>query len=75
MGGSKRIPSPIKFNVNNENRFNFVKYYSFLLARDINIEIKDDEKFIRNEEEMNEITSIKKFLNKIEKKKIIPQKF
>lgn len=98
--GSKRIPNPIKFNANNENCFNFVKYYSFLLARAINIEIKDDEKFIRNaiekiiipqfippsnimsskEEEMKEITSIKKYLNnyniqKIEKKKIIPQKF
>ena len=46
--GSKRFPSPIKFNANNEYCFNFVKYYSFLLARSLNIEIKDDEKYIRS---------------------------
>ena len=98
--GSKRIPNPIKFNVNNQYCFNFSKYYSILLARAINVEIKDDEKFIRNtlekvkfpefippsntimtkEEEDNEILSLKNYLNnyniqKIEKNKIIPEKF
>ena len=97
--GSKRIPKPIKFNVNNENCFNFAKYYSFLLAKSINIEMEDDD-FIRKtiekinfpefippsnqiksrEEELDEILSIKNFLNnfdiqKIEKNKIIPEKF
>jgi ubiquitin-activating enzyme E1 len=98
--GSKRIPKPINFDINNEYCFNFVKYYCILLARSINIEIKDDEKFIRNiiekinipefkspsnkimskEEETNEILSIKNYLNdydlkKIEKNKIIPERF
>lgn len=98
--GSKRIPNPIKFNVNNQYCFNFSKYYSILLARAINVEINDDEKFIRNslekvkfqefippsnkimtkEEEDNKILSLKNYFNnyniqKIEKNKIIPEKF
>lgn len=98
--GSKRIPKIIKFNVDNEKCFNFVKYYSILLARCINIEIKEDDKYIRKviekiklpefivstnkapskQEEMNEIMSLKDYLNnydltKIEKNKINPERF
>ena len=98
--GSKRIPKVIKFNINNEDCFNFVKYYSILLAKSINIEIVEDQNYIKNiiekiklreyiipnnkslskEEELNEIMSLKNYLNnfdvnKIEKNKIIPQRF
>ena len=46
--GSKRIPKVIKFNINNEDCFNFVKYYSILLAKSINIEIVEDQNYIKN---------------------------
>ena len=99
--GSKRIPKVIEFNAYNEKCFNFVKYYSFLLAKCINIRINDDEKYIKQfiekinlsnfnlydnkkksskEEEINEITSLKNYLNnydvtKIDKSKINPERF
>ena len=44
--GSKRIPSPIKFDINNEDCYNFVKYYSIILARSIGVEINDNNNFI-----------------------------
>lgn len=97
--GSKRIPKVIKFNCDKENCFNFIKYYCILLAKCINIEIKEDE-YIRKvlekinlpdfitpnnqapskNEEMNEILSLKNYLNnydvsKIEKSKINPERF
>ena len=46
--GSKRLPQVIKFDINNEDCFNFIKYYSILLARSINIEIIEDNKIIKN---------------------------
>ena len=46
--GSKRMPSPIKFDIKDENCFNFVKYYSIILARSIGVEIKDDKNDIEN---------------------------
>ena len=98
--GSKRIPSPIKFDINNEDCYNFVKYYSIILARSIGVEINDNnnfiEKIIKNfdfqelesstkinqerKEEIEKISSLKKFLNEfdlslINKQKIIPENF
>ena len=46
--GSKRMPSPIKFDIKDENCFNFVKYYSIILAPIIGVEIKDDKNDIEN---------------------------
>ncbi len=98
--GSKRLPHVIKFDINNEDCFNFVKYYSILLARSINIGIIEENKIIKNiiknvdipkfipstqkqttkEEEMNEINSLKNYLNNfdlkiIDKIKIKEEKF
>jgi ubiquitin-activating enzyme E1 len=100
--GSKRIPKIIKFNPDNENCFNFIKYYSILLSRCINIKINDDEKYIKKiiekidlsefnisnnnkktlskQEELDEIASLKNYLNnyditKIDKNKINPERF
>lgn len=99
--GSKRIPKEIKFDVENEYCLNFVKYYSIILARSINIEIKEDKNYIKKviekiklseliitnnnespskEEELEEINSLKNFLDnfdisKIEKNKINPEIF
>ena len=98
--GSKRIPSSIKFDINNEDCYNFVKYYSIILARSIGVEINDNknyiEKIVKNfdfqefefstkinlerEKEIEEISSLKKFLNEfdlnqINKQKIIPENF
>ena len=44
--GSKRIPIPIKFDINNEDCYNFVKYYSIILARSIGVEINDNKNYI-----------------------------
>ena len=46
--GSKRIPKVIKFNVDNDDCFNFIKYYSILLAKSININIIEDQNYIKN---------------------------
>ena len=98
--GSKRFPRAIKFDIDNEDCFNFVKYYSILLARSINVEIIEDKNIIKNiikniniskyvppknklptkEEEMDEINSLKNYLNNfdlkiIEKRKIREEKF
>ena len=98
--GSKRFPRAIKFDINNDDCFNFVKYYSILLARSINVEIIEDKNIIKNiikninfskyvppknklptkEEEMDEINSLKNYLNNfdlkiIEKRKIKEEKF
>ena len=44
--GSKRFPEVIEFNIdnsNNSNCFNFIKYYSILLARSINVTINNND--------------------------------
>jgi len=98
--GSKRFPNPIDFNINDKDCFNFVKYYSILLARGIKVKIIDDDNTIKKivekfekpkyipsnnklplrEEEINEISNLKIFLNNFVNKtidinNIIPQKF
>ena len=98
--GSKRFPQVIKFDINNEDCFNFVKYYSILLARSINVGIIEDNKILKNtikkfdfpkfippskkllskEEELDEINSLKNYLNNfdlkiIDKRKINEEKF
>ena len=98
--GSKRIPQIIKFDINDEKCFNFVKYYSILLARSINIAINEDNNNIKNiinkfdfpkfipssdkrlsrEEELDEINSLKNYLDNydfkiIDKSKIRVEKF
>lgn len=40
---SKRFPNIIDFNINNQDYFNFIKYYSLILARSIKVKINDDE--------------------------------
>ena len=45
--GSKRFPQVIAFDINNSECFNFIKYYSILLARSIKVDINDDENYIR----------------------------
>ncbi len=100
--GSKRIPKVIKFNQKDENCLNFIKYYSILLSKSINIKINDDENYIKKiiekinlsefnpsnnnekalskQEELDEIASLKNYLNnyditKIDKSKINPERF
>ena len=98
--GSKRFPKVIKFNIDNEDCFNFIKYYSILLAKCINIDIMEDQNCIKNiieninlpqiiipnnktlskNEELEEIISLKNYLNnfdvsKINKNKINPERF
>ena len=98
--GSKRFPNVIDFNINDEDCFNFVKYYSILLAKGIKVNITDNNNDIKKiieklekpkyipsnnelpsrEEEINEISTLKNFLNNfvnqmIDVKNIIPEKF
>ena len=46
--GSKRFPSAITFNIKDKDCFNFIKYYSILLAKCINVIINDDDNYIIN---------------------------
>ena len=46
--GSKRFPKELDFNINDIDCFNFIKYYSFLLARSINVKINNDDNYIKN---------------------------
>ena len=41
--GSKRFPNIIDFNINNQDCFNFIKYYSLILSRSIKVKINNDE--------------------------------
>ena len=45
--GSKRFPDIIDYNINDIDCFNFIKYYSIIFARSINVKINDDENYIR----------------------------
>lgn len=40
--GSKRFPKTIDYDINNKDCFNFIKTYSILLAKAINVKIYDD---------------------------------
>ena len=98
--GSKRFPNVIDFDIKSKDCFNFIKYYSILLARAINVKINDNndniKKIVENlekpkyippnhklpsrEEEINEINSLKNWLNNFDNKNIdinniIPEKF
>ena len=98
--GSKRFPNVIDFDIKSKDYFNFIKYYSILLARAINVKINDNNdnikkivenlekpkyippnhKFPSSEEEINEINSLKNWLNNFDNKNIdinilIPEKF
>ena len=46
--GSKRFPHAINFDVKDEDCFNFIKYYSLILARSINVKIINDDNYIKN---------------------------
>lgn len=46
--GSKRIPNIKKFNIGEKDCFYFIKYYSIILARSINVHINDDNNYITN---------------------------
>ena len=58
--GSKRFPNTIDFDINDMNCFNFIKYYSILLAKGIKVKINDNN------------DNIKKVVEKLEKPKYIP---
>ena len=45
--GSKRFPKVIEFNINENNCFNFIKYYSIILARSIKVKINDEDNVIK----------------------------
>ena len=58
--GSKRFPNVIDFDIKSKDCFNFIKYYSILLARAINVKINDNN------------DNIKKIVENLEKPKYIP---
>jgi ubiquitin-activating enzyme E1 len=59
-GGSKRFPNVLEYNINDQDCFNFIKYYSILLSKSIKVKIIDDDNYI------------KKILEKIEIPNFIP---
>ena len=63
--GSKRFPNVIDFDINDEDCFNFLKYYSILLAKTINVKIIDNDddikKIIKNFEKPKYISPHNKF--------------
>ena len=46
--GSKRFPKVLEFNINDIDCFNFIKYYSVLFAKCINVKINDNENYIKD---------------------------
>ena len=66
--GSKRIPHPIKYDINNELCFMFVKNYSFLLSKLFNINI--DESTIKKDLQNIDVNHIIENFKIKEKKEI-----
>ena len=46
--GSKRFPRVINFNINESYCFNFVKYFSILLAKSIKVKLIENDNCIKN---------------------------
>ena len=46
--GSKRFPHPIKYNIEDELCFSFVKFFSIILARTLGIPIINNNEYIKN---------------------------
>ena len=59
--GDKRMPKEIDFNINDETHFDFIYYYSYLIAKNLKIDIKDKE-FSKNYISKNFVEN-KKILN------------
>ena len=86
--GSIRFPRVINFNINESYCFNFVKYFSILLAKSVKVKliendncikkivekfkkpdiISSNSKILSKEEELNEINTLKNFLNNFDNK-------
>ena len=86
--GSIRFPRVINFNINESYCFNFVKYFSILLAKSIKVKLIENDncikkivekfkkpditssnsKILSKEEELNEINTLKNFLNNFDNK-------
>jgi ubiquitin-activating enzyme E1 len=58
--GSKRLPEIIKYNTNDIDCFNFIKYYSIIFTRSTNVKINNDENYIRTIFEKLDIPEYKK---------------
>ena len=86
--GSIRFPRVINFNINESYCFNFVKYFSILLAKSVKVKLIENDniwffeffddffktitssnsKILSKEEELNEINTLKNFLNNFDNK-------
>jgi ubiquitin-activating enzyme E1 len=66
--GSKRFPNIINYDINNQDCSDFIKYYSILLAKSINVKIIDDDDYIKKIIEKTEIPEY------ISKNNIIPSR-
>ena len=86
--GSKRFPRGINFNINESYCFNFVKFFSILLAKSVKVKLignnncikkivekfkkpditSSNSKILSKEEELNEINTLKNFLNNFDNK-------
>ena len=63
--GSKRFPEKLNFNIKNEDCFNFIKFYSILLSRCINVKINDAESYIKEFVEKYEKPKYDEYYNKM----------
>ena len=59
--GSKKIPHPIIFDINDSLCFEFIKLFSYFLAKTLNIKINEDKNYIRNFVDRIEITKYEEF--------------
>ena len=47
-GGSKKMPHPIIFDINDSLTFEFIKLFSYFIAKTLNIQINEDNNYIKN---------------------------
>lgn len=73
--GSKRFPNIIDFNINNQDCFNFIKYYSLILSRSIKVKINNDEYIKKIAQKIKISKNISNINNPSREKRIKRNKF